>query len=183
MWGSLKRALFWGLVVAAGAIALVTAMGDHESDFGSLTLPPGGTVELPEGTVKVFYEEGGQAVSGSDLAAPVTFSVVPAAGGPAVTAESTSSQASEAGTSRSEDVISRGSVAELDVPAEGDYVVTGGTGAASPGVIKFGTDPFSAVIDRWKLLAALLGGALLLTFLPTPHTRQSNHGAAWAAGD
>ena len=184
MWSDLKRIAFWCLLIAAFAIALTTAMGDHEAEHGSLTLPPGGTVELPEGTVKVFYDEGGEVQTGAKLSAPVRFQVVPAAGGPPLTDQTGPAQATGVETQRSEDVISRGSVAELDVPADGAYVVTGTTGAATPGVIKFGTDPFSAVIDRWRLLGGLLAAALVLAFIPAPRTRQSGQSdAAWAASD
>jgi hypothetical protein len=179
MYRSMQRMVFWSLLIAAGAIALVTAMGDHKSDYGSLTLPPGGTVELPEGTVKVFYEEGGEAVAGARLSAPLRFQVVPAGGGPPLTEQATNTQATGAQTQRSEDVISRGSVAKLDVPAEGDYVVTGSTGAASPGEISFGTDPFTAVLRKWRLLGALLAGALIVTLLPLPRPRRSAD-TAWA---
>ena len=153
-------------------------MGDHESDYGTLTLPPGGRVELPEGTVKVFYDEGGVARNGRNLQAPLRFQVVPATGGTPLTSESTTSSATGTGTQRSEDVISRGSVAKLDVPSEGTYVVTGGNGVA-PGVIKFGTDPFTAVVKRWRLLGGLLLAALIVAFLPAPHTRRRT-GTAWA---
>jgi hypothetical protein len=181
MWRSLKQMVFWALLIAAFAVVVTTALGDHEAEHGSLTLPPGGTVELPEGTVKVFYDEGGEAATGTALNAPLRFQVVPAAGGAPLTNQSTSSSATSTGTQRSEDLISRGSVAKLEVPSEGEYVVTGGNGVA-PGVIKFGTDPFSAVTDRWRLLAVLLGGALLVTFIPVPRTRGSGHqDAVWAA--
>ena len=178
MWRDLKRMIFWGLVIAAGVVVVTTAVGNHEADYGELTLPPGGTVELPEGTVKVFYEEGGQALNGRSLQAPLRFQVVPAAGGAPITSSSTTSSATGAGTERSEDVISRGSVAKLDVPSEGDYVVTGGNGVA-PGVIKFGTDPLAAVVKRWHLLAGLLLAALVISFLPAPHTRRRSD-TAWA---
>lgn len=179
MWRSIKSMVIWGLLIAAFAIALTTAMGDHESDYGSVTLPPGGTVELPEGTVKVFYDEGGEVATRARLAAPLRFQVVPAGGGEPLTDQSGPAQATGTETRRSEDVISRGSVADLDVPSEGDYVVSGSTGAASPGVIKFGTDPFTAVLRRWRLLAALLAAALLVAFLPTPRPRRSAD-TAWA---
>lgn len=182
MWRSIKQMVFWALMIAAFAIVLTTALADHEADHGTLTLPPGGTIELPEGTVKVYYEEGGQANASSRLAAPLRFQVVPAAGGAPLTESSTTPAATSAGTQRSEDLISRGSVAELEVPADGAYVVTGSTGAATPGVIKFGTDPFSAVIDRWRLLAVLVGGAMLVAFIPVPRTRRSGHqDTVWAA--
>ena len=181
MWRDLKRIVFWALMIAVFAIVGFTLMGDHEADYGSLTLPPGGNVELPEGKVKIFYDEGGQSIPGSSLSAPLTFQVVPAGGGEPLTSEAT--RATESGAvnnRRSEDVISRGSVAELEVPEEGTYAVTGGTAGASPGVIKFGTDPFTAVVRKWRLLGGLLAAALLVTFLPVPRHRRSGD-AAWPA--
>jgi hypothetical protein len=179
MWRDLKRMIFWGLVIAAAVLVATTAAGDHESDYGALTLPPGGKVELPEGTVKIFYDEGGQSRGGRNLEAPLRFQVVPAGGGEPLTSEATSTSATGTGTQRSEDVISRGSVAKLDVPSEGVYVVTGGNGVA-PGEIKFGTDPFSAVLKRWRLIGGLLIAAVIIALIPAPHTRRSSNSAAWA---
>jgi hypothetical protein len=178
MWHALKQMLFWGLLIAAAGVVAVTALGDHESDYGSVNVPPGGTVELPKGTVKIFYEDG--AALGNQLAVPIRFEVLPAAGGTPLTQKSTTGSSTGVGTQRSEDVISRGSVAELDVPSEGDYVVRGGLGAG-PGVLSFGTDPFTAVTRKWRLLLGLLGAGLLVSLLPAPRTRRtSDH--AWAAG-
>lgn len=181
MWGSVKRMLFWGLMAAAFVVALTTWMGDHESDFGSLNLPPGGTIELPKGHVEVFFNEGAPTAERNRLAAPLTFQITPAAGGAALADTDTPEQASDTQTQRSEDVISRGSVAKYDVPEEGNYVVSGGS-AANPGVLTFGTDPFHAVMRKWHLWGGLIGAAVLLSLLPTPRTRRTPD-AGWVAGD
>jgi len=184
MWRSLKRMAFWALLIAAFAIALVTAISDHKDDYGSLVLPPGGTVHLPKGETEVFYEEqqGGPTSAGSELSSPLTFTVVAVGGGAPLTTSGSAPGASGVETERSEDVIERGAVAQLDVPAEGDYTVTGGTKSGAPGVISFGVDPVDAVMNKWRLFAVLLGGALLISLLPTPRTRR-NPDTAWAAGD
>jgi hypothetical protein len=181
MWGSLKRMLFWALVIAAFAVAIVTWLGDHQADFGTVSLPPGGTVTLPKGEVEVFFEERTASADPNRLAAPLVFQVVPAAGGAPLTDKDNPAQAGSAQTQRSEDVISHGSVATYDVPEEGDYIASGGS-AASPGALEFGTDAFHAVLRTWHLWGGLLVAAFIVTLLPTPHTRRSPD-AGWAAGD
>jgi hypothetical protein len=69
---------------------------------------------------------------------------------------------------RSEDVNSFGSIAKLDVPAEGTYAVRMRSAGALGSSLSFGTDPFTAVVRRWELFAILLGLAILIAFIPRP---------------
>ena len=70
------------LVLAAFAVAIATVFSDHAADYGTVSLPQGGVVELPSGSVKVFYKEGDAAPAATtQLAAPLSFEVTPAGGG------------------------------------------------------------------------------------------------------
>jgi hypothetical protein len=165
---AVKRIVPTLLGVAIATVVLFTLFSNHESDYGRVPLPPGGTVELPEGTVKIFFEEAGSA-SDSRLAAPLSFQVSPSGGGGPLALEPTSkSGTSETQVQRSEDVTSLGAVAKLNVPEEGTYVVRGGSPALAGSALSFGTDPLTAVGRRWQLLAILLGAGVLIALIPLP---------------
>jgi hypothetical protein len=157
------------LVLAAAAVVLATAFSGHSDDYGQVGLPKGGTVDLPKGTVTVFFKELGQKDPIRQLDAPLSFQVVPAGGGQPLKETPTAGGTSEVEVQRSEQIGSLGSVAKVDVPEAGDYIVSGSADHASGGsFLTFGTDPGTAALHRWKLLAGLLGAALLLTLIPTP---------------
>jgi hypothetical protein len=178
----LKQIIPTLLVLAAAAVVLFTLFSNHESDYGRVTLPPGGTVELPKGTVKVFYEDASQ-LPDPKLAAPLSFQVFPAAGGAPIELEPTAkSGTSETQVQRSEDPSSLGSVAKLKVPAEGTYLVRGTSTGVAGSALTFGTDPITAVIRRWELLAILLGAAALVAFIPLPGGRRgTDESAGWSS--
>jgi hypothetical protein len=168
------------LVLAAFAVAIATVFSDHAADYGTVSLPQGGVVELPSGTVKVFYREGDDAPAPTtQLAAPLSFEVTPAGGGaPLEETPTTNSGSAEFQTERSADVGSPGSVADLEVPAEGAYLVRGSSGQpAGASSLTFGTDPLGAVLRRWKLLAGLLIGAVLVALVPLPRRRPHDEAA------
>jgi hypothetical protein len=168
------------LVLAAFAVALATVFSDNAADYGTVSLPQGGVVELPSGTVKVFYREGDDPPAPTtQLAAPLSFEVTPAGGGtPLDETPTTKSGNAEFQTERSADVGSPGSVADLEVPAEGSYLVRGSSGQpAGAASLTFGTDPLGAVLRRWKLLAGLLGGAFLAALVPLPRRRPHDEAA------
>jgi hypothetical protein len=174
------------LVIAALAVALATLFSDHSSDFGAVPLPQGGTVELPKGTAKVFYKEPDQAQHpAASLNVPLTFAVTPAEGGPALDEKPTAKEGtSDTEVQRSEDVGSLGSVANIEVPAEGSYVVNGSSGRpAGSSSLTFGTSPMGAVLRRWHLLAGLLLAALLVSLIPLPSGRRRYDDAepAWSS--
>ena len=64
-------------------------------------------------------------------------------------------------------------MAKLDVPSAGSYVVSAG-GAAAPGTssLEFGTNAGSALAKRWRLLAGLLGAAILVALIPVPRSKR-----------
>ena len=168
------------LLLAAFAVALATVFSDHADDYGTVSLPQGGMVELPSGTVKVFYEEGDDArARTAQLTAPLSFEVIPAGGGaPIEETPTTKSGNAEFETERSADVGSPGSVADLEVPAEGSYLVTGSSGQpAGVSSLTFGTDPLGAVLRHWKLLAGLLIAAVLVALVPLPRRRPHDEAA------
>jgi hypothetical protein len=168
------------LVLAAAAVAVATVFSDHDDDYGAVPLPEGGVVELPSGTVKVFYKEGDEARSvTAQPSTPVRFEVTPAAGGPPLEETPTAKEGNaELETQRSADVGSPGSVANIEVPAEGSYRVSGSSGRpAGASSLTFGTDPLGAVARRWKLLAGLLGAAVLVALIPLPRRRPHDEAA------
>jgi hypothetical protein len=157
------------LIVAVAAVALATAFSEHSDDYGRVGLPQGGTVDLPKGTVTVFFKELGQQDPIRQLDAPLSFQVVPASGGQPLEEAPTAGGTSEVEVQRSEQIGSLGSVAKVEVPEAGLYTVSGSaTGSAGSSFLTFGTDAGTAVFHKWKLLAGLLGGAMLLTLIPTP---------------
>src|SRR5262245_35593622 len=84
----LKPLISIGLVVAAGAVALSTGLSNHEDDYGQVPIPPGGTLELPKGSVTIFFHELGDQTQLRQVDAPLAFQVVPVSGGPAVSLNS-----------------------------------------------------------------------------------------------
>jgi hypothetical protein len=168
------------LVLAAFAVALATVFSNHDADYGTVTLPEGGLVELPSGTVKVFYKEEDQPRNPiADLAAPISFEVTPAGGGaPLEETPTAKSGTAEFETERSADIGSPGSVADIEVPAEGTYLVSGSSGQpVGASRLTFGTDPLGAVTRRWKLLAGLLIAAVLVALVPLPRRRPHDEAA------
>jgi hypothetical protein len=158
------------LMVAAG-VALATAFSNHDADYGRASLPQGGAVKLPKGQVKIFYEQGGQdAVDTSQLSSPITLQIVPATGGAPLKTSATAEGTSDLGLQRSEDLGSLGSVADIDVPAAGEYIVSGSAGQSATS-LTFGTTAGQALVNKWHLLAALVGAALLISLIPVPRRR------------
>src|SRR4051794_16069054 len=183
----LKNTISVVLVVTAAGIALSTGLSNHNDDYGQVPLPQGGVVELPAGTTTVFFRELGD---GSDpirqLSAPLTFQAVPAGGGPAVAMKAVNGGTPGTAVNRSETIGELGAVAKLEIPSTGPYQVTGSSGlAAGSSFLEFGTNPGSAVLDRWKLLAGLVLAAILIGFIPTPRPRrrwEEEHGpSGWSS--
>jgi hypothetical protein len=180
----IKRVVPTLLVVAALAVALVTLFTNHEADYGTVPMPEGGSVDLPKGTVKVFYDDALAQQASTNLATPLSFEVVPAGGGAPVPLEPTAkSGTSETQVQRSEDVTSLGSVAKLDVPAEGTYLVRVSSAGAVGSSLNFGTDPLTAVVRRWQLFAILFGLAVLIVLIPAPGrwSRGREEEAGWSS--
>jgi hypothetical protein len=181
----LKHIISLGLLAAAVVIALGTVFSDHSSDYGKVSLPKGGTVQLPKGKVTVYYHVQGGPSDGGDNTG-VAFQVTPAGGGEPLSLGSPS-ETSDYGLYRSQSIGDMDAVAKLEVPSAGSYVVSGNsTATAGSAFLEFGTNAATAVLHRWKLLAGLLGGALLLTLIPVPrsHRRRdepSGEPVAWSS--
>jgi hypothetical protein len=167
----LKHTLSLLLFVAAIVVALGTLFSDHSGDYGKVSLPQGGTVQLPKGAVTVYYQVQGGPSDGAENTR-FAFQVSPAQGGEPLPLGSPS-HTSDYGLVRSESIGDLGAVAKIKVPSAGSYVVSGSSSAA-PGsaFLEFGTNAATAVLHRWKLLAGLLLGALLLTLIPVPRWRR-----------
>ena len=165
----LKNILVTGLLLAAAVVLLATLFSDHSDEYGKVALPSGGMVQLPKGTVTVYFT-GSDAQPGSG---GLAFQVIPAAGGDAVPMSSAGGSISAEGTQRSEVIGEHGAIAKLDVPGAGEYRVVASTdlppGSSS---LKFGTNPATALAAKWKLLAGLVGLAFLIALIPTPRHKR-----------
>jgi len=170
----LKNLISVGLILAAVAVAISTGFSDHTDDYGQVGLPQGGVVHLPEGKVTVYYSQlGDNSDPIKQNAMPLGFAVVSVNGGVPVPIASQNGAPAASSVTRSETVGELGSVAKLDVPSSGDYVVQGSTNLP-PGTsfLKFGTNAGAALVDRWKLLAGLLIAVILIALTPMPRQRR-----------
>jgi hypothetical protein len=167
----LKRVLPSCLVIAAIAVVIVTMLSDHSSVRGSVPLPQGGTVTLPAGKTTVFAD---QSVANKDdetrLQSPVSFGVAPVGGGePLEVVPSSDDENPDQIYHRSESIGSRGALASIDAPEAGKYLVAGSfEDPHVTGTLSFGTTSFAAVLGKWKLLAGLIGAAILISMMPLP---------------
>jgi hypothetical protein len=179
----LKHTISLMLLVAVAAIVLATGFSDHSDDYGRVSLPAGGTVHLPEGKVTVFDRVGGGVSEVDKDAVGLAFQVEPAGGGPPIGMTVDGRQTSDIQVQRSETIGELGSIARLDVPEAGDYIVSGSTNLAAGALyLEFGTNAGSALLQRWKLIAGLLVGALLLTLIPVPRSGRRWDDPGEAAG-
>lgn len=161
------------LVVAAGVI-LATALSDHTDDYGQVSLPQGGIVHLPQGTVVVYFSQlGPNSDPIQQASVPLAFQVFPAGGGNPVPVSSQNGAVSATASQRSETVGELGAVAKLAVPSAGDYTVTAST-SLPPGssFLKFGTNASSAILQKWHLLVGLILASILLALIPTPRPKR-----------
>jgi hypothetical protein len=167
----LKHTISFLLLLAAAGVVLATAFSDHSDDYGQVPLPQGGTVHLPEGKVTVHYRIDGQAVKSDESTHGLAFRVTPVEGGQPIALALAGGQTSDVSVIRKETIGEADAIAKLDVPAAGEYVVEGSTSLA-PGNsnLAFGTNAGSAVLEKWRLLAGLLLGALLLAVIPVPRS-------------
>jgi hypothetical protein len=169
----LRNLVSLGLILAAVAIAVATGLSDHSDDYGQVPLPQGGVVHLPEGTTTVFLSQLGESDPVRQVNAPFGFQVTPVGGGQPVPVSSSNGATSAEAVQRSETIGELGAVAKLDVPSTGDYRVTA-SGEFAPGssFLEFGTNAGAALLDRWRLLVALVVGAVLIALIPTPRPRR-----------
>jgi hypothetical protein len=168
----LRNLVSLGLIVAAVVIALVTGLSDHSDDYGQVPLPQGGVVHLPKGTTTVYFTQLGE----NDPIRQVGtfgFQVTPVGGGAPVPVSSQNDAQTAEAVTRSETIGELGAVAKLEVPSAGDYRVSS-DGQFPPGssFLKFGTNAGAALLARWKLLAGLVLGAILIALIPTPRPRK-----------
>jgi hypothetical protein len=165
----LKQTISILLLLGAVGVALATAFSDHSDDYGEVSLPQGGTVHLPEGKVTVFYRELANSSQPGRSPGGFSYNVVPAHGGPPIDMSLSNEGTTDLSTTRSETIGEHDALAKLEVPVAGDYVVSGSTNLpAGTSFLDFGTNAASAVAHRWKLIAGLVLGALLISFIPVP---------------
>ena len=168
----LQRLLPKLLVLGAIGVVVVALLADHRTDYGSVTLPRGGVVTLPEGTVNAFVDEDpatGVEDDTHDLPASLNAEAVPVSGGEPLVMEPAADSGSVGElASRSEAIGSRGTVATMDVPASGDYRISGSMSNDSTVELGFGLNAFRAVAQEWKLIVGLLAGAFLISLIKVP---------------
>jgi hypothetical protein len=172
----LQRLLPKLLVLGAAGVVVAALLSDHHAEYGDVTLPRGGVVTLPEGTVNVFVDESttapGQSDDSHNLSSFLKLEVVPVAGGEQLTNEPAADEGGPDELSeRSEAIGSRGTVATIEVPAAGEYRVSGGMADETSAEVSFGLNSFRAVAHEWKLIAGLLAGAFLISVVPLPKRR------------
>jgi hypothetical protein len=168
----LKHTVSLLLLVAAVAVTLGTVFSNHSDDYGKVPLPQGGVVHLPQGKVVVFYRQAGGGTDGAP-AAPLTFQVTRVADGAPVPVSADNGATIPNADRRSETIGELGAVAKLDVSSAGSYVVSaGGAGAPGTSSLEFGTNAGSALAKRWRLLAGLLGAAILVALIPVPRSKR-----------
>jgi hypothetical protein len=169
----LRNLVSLGLIVAAAAIALATGLSDHSDDYGQVPLPQGGVLHLPKGKVTVFLTQLGNTDPIKQVTTSFGFQVTPVGGGTPVGVASENGAASADAVQRSETIGELGAIAKLDVPSSGDYQVSA-QGQFAPGstFLKFGTNAGAALLQRWKLLAGLIAGAILIALIPMPRPRK-----------
>jgi hypothetical protein len=167
----LKSLISVGLLLGAAGVVLATGLSDHSGDYGQVTLPQGGTVHLPKGKVVVYYGQLGGSPDSDKQTNGLAFQVTPAGGSEPIAITLENGDTSGVAVTRSETIGEIGSIAKIDVPAAGDYVVSGRSSAA-PGssFLDFGTNAGTAVAHRWKLLAGLVLGAMLIALIPVPRS-------------
>src|SRR4051794_10337147 len=175
----LKRMISLTLLLVAAGVIVATGFSEHSDDYGRASLPQGGTVHLPKGKVTVYYRVNGDTPALDRNTGGVAFQVVPVAGGTPIAMTLDNGQPSEVAVQRSETIGELGALAKLDVPAAGDYLVTGRSDFA-PGssFLEFGTNAGSAILAKWKLIAGCLIGALLLMLLPVPRSGRRRRDSA-----
>jgi hypothetical protein len=179
----LKHTLSTVLLLVAVGVVVATVFSDHSDDYGRVSLPQGGDVHLPEGKVTVYYGLAEDPTGLAENSGGLAFQIVPEEGGEPLAMALDNGQTSELAVTRSETIGEFGAVAKLDVPAAGDYVVYGSTDlAAGASHLEFGTNAGSALLRRWKLLAGLLLGALLIALIPVPRSGRRWDDGADAAG-
>jgi hypothetical protein len=180
----LKHTISLALLLAAAVVVLATLFSGHSDDYGRVSLPQGGTVHLPKGEVIVYDSVQGDPDQLENNTSRLTFAVVPAGGGESLSMSSPNDQLSETSVTRAQTIGEVGAIAKLDVPSAGDYLVNG-TAELAPGTfyLEFGTNAGSALVGKWKLIAGLLLGALLVALIPVPRSRRRLEGepSAWSS--
>jgi hypothetical protein len=168
----LKGMISVGLLLAAAAVALVTGLSDHSGDYGKVPLPQGGILHLPAGKVTIFYSQAGDAdltrLAGTQFAVAVT-----SPSGMPVPMASANGTPGASAVERSETIGELGAIGKLNVPSSGEYVIHASAnippGTAS---LEFGTNAGAALAAKWKLLAGLVIGAILIALIPLPRPRR-----------
>jgi hypothetical protein len=166
---ALQRWLPRLLVLGAIGVVIAALFSDHKKAYGEVPLPQGGVVNLPEGESKVYLDEivlGEQKGDPRRLSGLLAFTVVPVGGGGPLSIDSVAGESSAELSERSQAIGSKDAVATVEAPSAGDYRVSGRYESEATASLSFGTDPFTAVMDEWRIWAGLLVLAFLITLVP-----------------
>jgi hypothetical protein len=180
----LKHLISISLLLAAGVLVVAIGFSDHSDDYGRISLPQGGTVHLPKGDVTIYDRARGEGDQVESNAGHLSFGVTPVDGSGPLSIASARDELPNTAVTRTETVGEFGAIAKLDVPSEGDYVVRGSAGPPpATFYLEFGTNAGRALLDRWKLIAGLLLGALLVALIPVPRSRRHWEGepSGWSS--
>jgi hypothetical protein len=130
-------------------------------------------VHLPKDKVIVYYRQPGNDSDQSQQDVGLNFQITPAGGGKPIAMTLENGDTSGVAVTRTEHIGELGSIAKIDVPAAGDYVVSGRSGA-TPGssFLEFGTNAGAAVLHKWRLLVGLVVGAMLIALIPVPRSKR-----------
>jgi hypothetical protein len=147
-----------GTFVAAFVLVMVGLIGGaSDTDrYGRVPIPGRGTLELPAGTVSVFYEVPGN----SKVSAPpgLGYSVTPSGGGPPL-----ETRPGGGGERVTEGGTTRVGYSKVEVEAAGSYAVASSLqGGASPGAaLAFGDSLGGEILDQLKKALWGLAGLAL----------------------
>jgi hypothetical protein len=148
-----------GILLTLGGLGLglpKLLSGDHEK-YGRVDIPGRGTVDLPEGEVVVFYEDGSSPADGFFPEPDVKWQIAPADGGKPLRLDSDGGRESNV-----RDDKSWTDIEGLDIETAGDYDVRVAQVAGGPNpALTFGTSGVTPAALIFLIVGAGLGTTLI----------------------
>lgn len=155
--------LIVGVLLTLGGLGLGLPQllsGDHEK-YGRVDIPGKGTVDLPEGEVVVFYEDGSSPADGFFPEPDVEWRIAPAVGGKPLELDSDGGRESNVRDDRSWTDIEG-----LEITTAGDYDVEVAQVAGGPNpALTFGTSGVTLAAIMFLVIGAGLGTTLIAAAL------------------
>jgi hypothetical protein len=151
--------LIVGVLLTLGGLGLSLPKllsGDHDK-YGKVAIPGTGTVDLPEGEVIVFYEDGSSPADGFFAEPEVRWSIQSADGGKSLELDGDGGRESNVRESKSWTDIEG-----IDVPEAGEYEVEVKPVAGGPNpALTFGTSGVTLAAILYLIIGAGLGTTLI----------------------